>query len=490
MDTLEADVIVISAGTAGLAAAVAAAEKGMEVIAFEKGSTTGGTANMGMGPFAVESRLQKLKNVPLTREEAFNIFMEATHWSVDARLVSNYINKSADTIAWLEEMGVEFIDCIAYIKGAHFTHHVVKPASGVPGPRCASYMMKALTERAEELGVQIFLQTPVKKIIKEEGRITGVIAEGPTGEIRANAKAVIIATGGFGDNPEWIKEYTGFEWGRDLYSTRVPGLVGDGIKMAWEVGAGRERMQMELICNIPVSIDDQGNITPDMIITNVFKHPNLMVNIQGERFINEEIMGNPSYLANAVARQKDRCAFVIVDAQIVKHYEKRGFEWLTVLSPEEKVDNLYEVLEQECENSEHMFAADSLEELAEKTGINLAGLKRTLDEYNEACETGRDKVFYKSPRYLRPIRKPKFFAGKYYPSAYGSLGGIKVNHRLEVLTEDYEIIPGLYAAGVDANAIYGDTYVFILPGNTMGFALNSGRMAGENAADYVASLDQ
>ncbi|NLY39525.1 MAG: FAD-binding protein, partial [Firmicutes bacterium] len=109
---------------------------------------------------------------------------------------------------------------------------------------------------------------------------------------------------------------------------------------------------------------------------------------------------------------------------------------------------------------------------------------------NEACETGRDKVFYKSPRYLRPIRKPKFFAGKYYPSAYGSLGGIKVNHRLEVLTEDYEIIPGLYAAGVDANAIYGDTYVFILPGNTMGFALNSGRMAGENAADYVASLDQ
>ena len=79
--------------------------------------------------------------------------------------------------------------------------------------------------------------------------------------------------------------------------------------------------------------------------------------------------------------------------------------------------------------------------------------------------------------------------GKYLPGAYGSLGGIKINYKTEVLNKNWEKIPGLYAAGTDACSIYGDTYVFILPGNTMGFALNSGRIAGENAAAYAQSSD-
>ena len=158
MTKIETEIAIVSAGTAGLAAAVAAAEKGAKVICFEKSSTTGGTANMGMGPFAVESRIQKMKNVPLTKEEAFKIFMDYTHWRVDARLVSAYINKSADTIDWLEAMGVQFVDAIAYVKGSHFTHHVVKPDIGMPGPRCAGTMMKRLDEKARALGVQIMLQ--------------------------------------------------------------------------------------------------------------------------------------------------------------------------------------------------------------------------------------------------------------------------------------------------------------------------------------------
>ncbi len=101
------------------------------------------------------------------------------------------------------------------------------------------------------------------------------------------------------------------------------------------------------------------------------------------------------------------------------------------------------------------------------------------------CETGRDTVFYKKAQYLRPVRQPKFAAGRFFPTAYGSLGGIKINYRMEVVTQDQEPIPGLYAAGVDATSIFADSYVFVLPGNTMGFALNGGRMAGENAAKYI-----
>jgi fumarate reductase flavoprotein subunit len=94
-------------------------------------------------------------------------------------------------------------------------------------------------------------------------------------------------------------------------------------------------------------------------------------------------------------------------------------------------------------------------------------------------------IFFKDAQYLRPIKKGPFFAGQYYPSAYGSLGGIKINYRTEVVTDDQDVIPGLYAAGVDATSIFFDSYIFILPGNTMGFCLHSGRIAGRNAADYA-----
>lgn len=111
-----------------------------------------------------------------------------------------------------------------------------------------------------------------------------------------------------------------------------------------------------------------------------------------------------------------------------------------------------------------------------------------MDEYNKACETGRDNIFYKDAEYLRPIKGAKFFAGRYFPTAYGSLGGIKINYKTEVVTKDHDAIPGLYAAGIDSNAIYADSYIFTFPGNSMSFALNSGRIAGENATAYVTSL--
>jgi succinate dehydrogenase/fumarate reductase flavoprotein subunit len=108
MSKLEADVIVVAAGPAGLAAAISVARAGAKAIAFEKGSTTGGAGNMGMGPLAVESRLQKLKQMGPSRDEAFKIFMDYTHWRVDTQLVRAYIDKSATTIDWLEKLGVEF----------------------------------------------------------------------------------------------------------------------------------------------------------------------------------------------------------------------------------------------------------------------------------------------------------------------------------------------------------------------------------------------
>jgi fumarate reductase flavoprotein subunit len=212
-----------------------------------------------------------------------------------------------------------------------------------------------------------------------------------------------------------------------------------------------------------------------------------MVDLLGERFVNEEVEG--AFLANAVFRLKNSCAFSIFDDNARKKYEAEGFEWGTWPWPFEKPKDLEKIIREESEKGElAVFVADSLEELADKTGIKKEGLLETVKEYNLLCEKKYDDIFFKNSKYLWPIKQAPFYAGKLVLTGYGSLGGIKVNYKCEVLNEDWEPIPGLYAAGVDACSIYYDTYVFIMPGNTMGFCLNTGRIAGENAAEYVKKI--
>ena len=317
MSELTGDVIVIAAGPAGLCAAIAAAQGGSRVLVFEKGSTTGGAANMGMGPLGVESRLQRLKQHGPTRDEAFKAFMDYTHWRVDAQLVRAYIDKAATSIDWLEGLGVQFIEPAAYFPGGNFTWHIVKSGQGQPGPGVAGAMVRILTEKAKELGAKILLQTAVRQILKEKDGVVGVLAEDSSGEpIEARAKAVIVCTGGFGNNPEMIKKYTGYEWGKDLASFRIPGVDGDGVRMAWEVGAAPTEMTMEMIYMMPGEFDPA--------LGEVFRQPHLMVNLLGERFMNEEIMPNTTFTGNAISRQKERTAFLIFDDAIKGTWRQWG----------------------------------------------------------------------------------------------------------------------------------------------------------------------
>jgi len=498
MVQIDADIVVIGSGFAGLAAAITAAERGAAVVLFEKASHTGGTSNMAMGIFAVESRLQRQKMITLTREEAFKIHMDYTHWNVDARLVSEYYNRSAGTIDWLEKLGVKFLDPQCHTPGFNFTWHVVSssasPDRRTRAPGSGAALVRILTEKAKESGVRIFLKTPVKNIIKKDGRIVGVAAENESGEeIKANSEAVIIATGGFGDNPEWIKKYTVYEWGRDLFSFRLPGLAGDGIRMAWEAGADNTEMGM-IVHVASGTLSRRGLFSA----ARVFRQPNLVVNLSGERFINEEIMmTNLAFEAKAIARQINRCAFVIFDEETRKHYLESGFD---SVSWGDEVDNtgagsfdadleqalgLQVIRSHDRGPDEVVFVADSLPELCAQTGIALDGLRKTVDEYNQNCAKGCDVQFYKTPKYLRVIKHPRFYACKIVLDGWTSSGGIKINHKTEVLNKEHNVIPGLYAAGTDVNTIYGDIYVFVLPGNAAGFAVNTGRMAGENACEFA-----
>ncbi|MBW1801722.1 MAG: FAD-dependent oxidoreductase, partial [Deltaproteobacteria bacterium] len=356
MGRLETDIVVVAGGACGLAAAIAAAQGGAGVVLLEKASTTGGTGNMGMGPLGIESRHTRAKQFRPTKDEAFEIFMDYTHWRVDARLVRAYLNKSGDTIHWLEDLGVEFVEPASYFPTAYPTWHLIKPETGRPGPMASGTMMKILTDRARELGVKIMLQTPVQKLIKKDGRIAGVVAEDKSGEpVEAVAKAVIIATGGFGDNPQMIKKLTGYEFGKDIYSFRIPGLEGDGLRMAWEVGAARTEARMEMIFGMP----DMMTIGPEL--HEACRQPHLMVNLLGERFMNEAILPNTTFTGNAISLQKDRCGFLIFDENIKTQMEA-DFDFLSVVFPFMRIENFSQSIQNVLEKGyEHLFVADSIE---------------------------------------------------------------------------------------------------------------------------------
>lgn len=490
MKKIDKDVIVVAAGLSGLAASIAAAERGANVVVFEKSNTTGGAANMGMGPLGIGSSIQKQHMVSLTPGEAFRKHMYFTHYKVDARMVRDYYFKSGDTIDWLMEMGVEFAgvqrafsadEATRPYSDGEFTWHVVKPeGGGMPGPRSASAMTKKMTERAVELGVEFMFETPVYKIIMEDGKAAGVMAKNINGEeTEARAKAVIIATGGFGENPEMINELTGYEFGKTIFNFAIPGMRGDGLKMAWEAGAGKTKPSMELMYQLPDNMNH-------FILDGAFRQPCLWVNRNGQRFMPEDQIGNTTFTGNAITSQPGMVAYSIFDSRLLKKYKKKGPDMISHVHPHDLYDHFDEQWERDLEAGyEPIAQADTIEELAEKAGIDVAGLVAQVEHYNEMCEAGHDEIFEKNRNYMQPIEKGPFYCCRQNVGAYGSVGGILINHKTEVMDQDSIVIPGLYAVGTDACNIYGESYPFILSGNTMGFCLNSGRIAGENAASSI-----
>ncbi len=474
-----ADIVIVAAGISGLAAAIAAAENGSTVAVLEKTGKAGGQANFGGGLFGVETRLHKLKQYPLTREEAFQIYMEFNRWNVDARLVKTVIDRSADTLDWLESMGVEFYDTASHGVGNHYTWHIVKadesklPKNTLSGN--SSVLIKAMVEKAKSLGVEFMLNTSVKKILKEDEKVNGVLAAGREEEIRISSKAVIMATGAYGS------VFQGF----------MKGTRGDGIRMAGEVGAA--------VVDIDYSPSEgKGPAGSALIMAKqlyslafTFLQPCLMVNLQGERFMNETAMSTSSFGSNAVSIQKNSTAFNIFDEDTKNRFKEKSFDFgpgMPKISMT-KGANFDEELEQVLKSdTDGIYVADALDELAEKLGIDEAILADTISEYNRACDTGRDLLFNKEAKYLRAVRRPRFYAFRHW-AARAKWPGIKVNYRTEVITVDHMAIPGFYAAGIDISPVlYYDVYPNILPGNAMGFAANTGRIAGENASQFVNTL--
>ncbi len=495
------DIAIIGGGPAGLAAAIEAAKAGCSVAVYERRDKVGGARDGGCGFFGVESSIQKAEHNPLTKKDAFEFMMEHAHWKTNARLVSEYISFSASTVEWMKnEIGLPITHTSGYYPGAAETIHNYADFRRIK-------ITNLMRKRAEELHVQIFCQHSILSLVQSSKDTFSYEGTDECGRSFAGtAKAVISAAGGFGGDPKMVHE-AGYTMGKDLmYTFDLSDMDGSGIRMLWALGAKKAPMMMDTYMGLAQGYGGPMGTAPKL---SALRQPyNLMVNQKGYRFLREDLVSNPGAVGCAIHSQYKGCGIMLLDENLYRNMPEDTMGGPGGPPPEQEQGQLRgeipqeepqvpepfdrftgtmeEILREAIQNgSKDFFIADSLQEFAAQAEIPFQTLKDTLEEYNAMCEAGSDTVFYKEPKYLRKITGPRFYGARFFCDTYGGLGGVQIDHKMRVLNEEDNPIPGLYAAGNDANTIFGESYPFYMAGNTSGFALNTGRMAGIAAAGYV-----
>jgi fumarate reductase flavoprotein subunit len=472
MQELETEIVIIGAGGAGLAAALTTGEKGTRVIVLEKQHSPGGNSVMAEGLFAAESPVQKKKGINASRDELFNTAMNYSHWIINPRIMRAFVDKSGDTIKWLEDMGLTFYLDPLYPDQAPLVFHCLK--------RGGAEVIDTLIKSCQVCGVIILLETATKKILTDaSGDVTGVLAIRNNQDLKIKAKSVIIATGGYGGNQELLKKYCA-SYKEDTYLRGIPN-TGDGLVMAIEAGAATEGLGILQLGG--------PSYRGSALIASLAREPfTVWVNKNGERYTNEAITFYGPETANTLDHQPGKISYAILDEQIRQMIVDNGKFVKRSRIKSFTADELESTLRKEAAGG-MLWITGSWVEIAGYIGVKPEVLETTIAEYNASCELGQDKVFTKDSRYLKALRSPPYYAIRCGQSFLGTIGGIKINHRMEVLDKQDNPIPGLFAAGVDTGGWESDTYCSLLSGSTFGFAINSGRIAGENAVNYIKRIN-
>lgn len=451
----EADVIIVGAGLAGFCAAIEAAQAGAEVLLLEKQAEVGGSTVLSGGSMAFAGTdLQQKAGIEDTSELLFKDMREVGGYDNDEKLVRLYADRQLDTYRWLRQRGVEF--------------GPIQVSSGQSAPRVHPArprdMIRLLMQHAQ--GLRNFrLQTSAAalRLRQDAGssRVAGVLAQidGKRTELVCR-RAVVLTSGGFSRNADLLQRFVPAQ----ARAIRVggPGNTGDGLKMAWQLGAGFRDMGYVkgTFGNHP-----RAGAEEHTALMAVYKGA-IAVNQNGERFVNESI--SYKLLGDAVLQQSSAVGYQIFDQSIMDQavagvpmfdYQKRLTQGL-------------------------LIKGESLKELAGKIGVPGEKLVATVNEYNGFADKGRDERFGRtglSMSYGKLVRieRAPFYA---YPSTSAIIAtycGLTVDTGMRVLDVFGEPIAGLHAAGELTGGFHGIAY---MTGTSLGKSAICGRIAGVNAA--------
>jgi fumarate reductase flavoprotein subunit len=455
---IDADVVVVGAGIAGLSAALSAAEEGAKTALLEKTATV---QARGHDNAFIGSRLQEKLGIEIDKDEIILNLMKYGSNKPDQRLIRMWAEGSGKAADWLMDMtdaaGLEVImkqyppppafnNATEYYPQYHVTHHY----------RSERPVAKCLIDNALRKGVAAYFRIRAKQLLrKREGRVTGVIAQNAVGEyLQFNAaKAVILCTGDYGNNAEMMAKYCPQS---SYLAPMITTSTGDGHMMAIWIGA-----VMEPGPHTPMIHGPAGPL-----LSSAF----LQVNLLGERFQNEDVPIQSN--VNAVERQPGKMAWQVFDSKYPDELPCHGIGLGKIIVATEKIRQ---------EVAKTALTADSIEELAAKMKLPVETFKATIKRYNKLARLKKDLDFGKRPDRLSPIDRPPYYAGKSGYSLLTVLGGLNINQKLQPLDKDWEIIPGIYLAGNTMGGRFAGDYPTMCPGLSHGMAIHFGRIAGLNA---------
>ena len=466
------DVVVVGSGTAGTCAALRAAELGASVVCLEKRSALGGTSTVAEGLCGINSRYQQEQGISIDASDVLQDTMEYHHYACLGPVVRKFVDTCGSVVDWLENQGVAYAS-VAALGNSYQVWHL--PADETGATTHMESVLSVLQDRAASLGVEFRTETPMTGLVNsDDGSITGVYALQDDNEIEIDAQAVILATGGYAYNSEMFEKFTG----RPYDSVRVWGFEGrdgDGISFATEFGADTHLPSAVMYHTGAIDGTSAFSDVPNFVLT---MQPTLRVNEKAERYFNESITSNFSATGNVLTTQAEN--YVIFDDAYIDYIEENG--------PFSPMPNLGAFVGEpyECRDGitscSGVVSADAIEGVAEALNLDPETLAATVERYNNFCEAGLDEDYGKPAEQLLSVSTPPFYGAKITPTLFTTVGGLRVDENMHVMSTDGQVINGLYAAGGDAGGLYGANYdVDVCAGSQQGWAATSGYVAAETA---------
>ncbi|MCR4435997.1 MAG: flavocytochrome c [Clostridiales bacterium] len=429
-----ADVVVVGGGAAGMTAASTAASAGKKVILVEKLAFLGGTSAYSIESFgASETKVHKTLGVTATADDMYANYIKSYPKGIP-QAFNVLAHKSGEAANWLWSIGAPLT----------VTNSTFSVTASREAGKMGQIITSALMDEVKKRGVDCRVNTRATELVMEGGAVAGVKVKGPAGEYTIRAKSVILATGGFAANNEMVAKYKPELKG--YKNSCSVGATGDGQLMAEAVGA-----QLRDMDNIRVNFT---YYTDGLRVYYMGSLPNtgaIFVNKDGKRFINDQA----GYGAGMAVVAQGGTGWMIFDQSLI--------------------DSIQDV--REYYNLGIFVSAPTIEELADKIGVDKKNLAATVERYVGFVKKGVDEDFKRTMLNMT-FDEPPYYACKMTCHVQGTFGGIATDTNAQVLKKDGTVISGLYAAGECASVgTYG--------ANPMLTNVVFGRIAGQNAAAYV-----
>ena len=449
------DVVVIGAGGAGFSAAITAKNAGANVVLLEKMPAVGGNslisgAEMNVAKNWVQPKLGINDDSPeLHAQDTF----KGGDGKGDMKVINVMTHEALDAAKWCRDyLGVRFEDDNLFFFGGHSRKRALIPVGHTGTEFIAKFQAKA-----DELGIPVITNMKAEELIKnKDGRVVGVKATMDGSEYTFNAKGgVVLATGGFGANPEMVKKYNP-KIDERFKTTDAPGSTGEALYMAERAGA--ELVNMGYIQTYPICDPLSGAIE---LIADARFDGAIMLNQEGKRFVEE--LQRRDVLSEAILNQTGQYCWVLWNDNIGK-----------ISNTVKAHANEYEAFTKQGV----MATCDDLKCIADFTKIPFDQLQKTVKRVSDMAGKGNDKDFNHRAG-LMDMQQGKYYVIKAVPSTHHTMGGVRINEKAEALTAEGKAIPGLWAAGEVTGVTHGTNR---LGGNAYTDIIVFGRIAGEAAA--------